>query len=350
MASSRVLRIPHSEVDGAFVLVQVTSSGSKALDLKLVATEGEAPYVVKLKHDRVLSLRVKNCPVSEDEWQSIMESFFNQLPLDEINATASVQSESSIAITIRKEVQGITQRLGTITLSHDENEAIELLEWCAVSAEAVVANKAVASKAEEKNRELESAVDALKTQLDELVAAKAEDETALLHKFRDLLNEKKIKIREQHKVISSSSFNAPKATAVAEPESETEPAPAPARKGRKPAQSRAGKRKAAASAPKDESEDEGAAAEEPRIKSEPEETDGHSTEDTASTAGDDSDEEMGDDAAQEPQREPPSAGSEKKTVHQPPPKRDLPFANRKPAAPSKPAPAGHADSDSDDEL
>lgn len=125
MASSRVLRIPQSEVDGAFVLVQVTSSGSKALDLKLVATEGESPYVVKresssllpitrllmkcaVKHDRVPSLRVKNCPVSEDEWQSIIESFFNQLPLDEINATASVQSESSIAITIRKEVQGIT--------------------------------------------------------------------------------------------------------------------------------------------------------------------------------------------------------------------------------------------------
>lgn len=213
----------------------------------------------------------------------------------------------------------------------------------------MVASKAAASKAEEKNRELESAVDALKTQLDELVAAKAEDETALLHKFRDLLNEKKIKIREQHKVISSSSFNAPKAT-EAEPESETEPAPAPARKGRKPAQSRAGKRKAAASAPKDESEDEGDAAEEPRIKSEPEETDGHSTEDTASIAGDDSDEEMGDDAVEEPQREPPSAGSEKKTAHQPPPKRDLPFANRKSAAASKPAPAGHADSDSDDEL
>ncbi len=47
MASSRVLRVPQSEVDGAFVLVQVSSSGSKTLDLKLVATEGEAPYVIK---------------------------------------------------------------------------------------------------------------------------------------------------------------------------------------------------------------------------------------------------------------------------------------------------------------
>jgi hypothetical protein len=49
MASSRVLRIPQSEADGAFVVVQVSSSGSKPLDLKLVGTEGEVPYVVKRK-------------------------------------------------------------------------------------------------------------------------------------------------------------------------------------------------------------------------------------------------------------------------------------------------------------
>ena len=331
-----------------------------------------------MKHDRVSSLRVKNCPVSESEWASILEAFFNQEPLDEINAAAAVQSESSIAITIRKQVQGITvrcsaalinssrslhfssqQRLGSITLSHDENEAIELLEWCATSADAVVTSKDAASRAEAKARELETTVNDLKAQLDELVKAKADDETVLLQKFRDLLNEKKIKIREQQKVLAATSFQEPNNAEAAEPEQEPEPVTAPTRRGRKPTASRAGKRKAAASAPKEESEEE-IAADEPRVKSEPEETDGHSTEDTASTAGEDSDEEMGDDAtaaapAQEPSSEPQSTGADKKSVQRPPPKRDLPFMNRKTATASKPvatrasAAAANEETDSDDD-
>lgn len=46
MATSRVLKVPQSD-DKEFVLLQISSSGKKPLDLKLVGTEGEAPYVVK---------------------------------------------------------------------------------------------------------------------------------------------------------------------------------------------------------------------------------------------------------------------------------------------------------------
>lgn len=273
-----------------------------------------------------------------------------QLPLPFANRSKALRYGLACFVLHHTRLTPSQQRLGAVTLSHDQDEAIELLEWCGVSADAVAVSKAAASRAEATARDLASTVDDLKAQLDELVTAKAQDETALLHKFRDLLNEKKVKIREQQKVLASTPFSAPNATAAAEPESEPEPVPAPARRGRKPAQSRAGKRKAASSAPKDESEDEGDEAAEPRIKSEPEETDSHSTEDTASTAGDDSDEEMGDGAVQEPQPEPSSTAPQKKQAHQPPPKRDLPFVNRRAAAASKPAPTGNADSDTDDEL
>lgn len=47
MAINSVLRIPQSESDEGFVLVQAQSKGTKLLDLKLVGTEGEAPYVAK---------------------------------------------------------------------------------------------------------------------------------------------------------------------------------------------------------------------------------------------------------------------------------------------------------------
>lgn len=40
-----VLRIPRSDDPTTFVLVHVSRSGKAPLDLKLVATEGESPYV-----------------------------------------------------------------------------------------------------------------------------------------------------------------------------------------------------------------------------------------------------------------------------------------------------------------
>lgn len=54
-----------------------------------------------------------------------------------------------------------------------------------------------------RTRELEGSVDELKTQLEDLIQAKDKDETALLEKFRDLLNEKKVKIREQQRLLAS---------------------------------------------------------------------------------------------------------------------------------------------------
>lgn len=49
MAPTRILRFARTDDTSAFVLLQVTPKGSRALDLKLVGTEGEAPYTVSCK-------------------------------------------------------------------------------------------------------------------------------------------------------------------------------------------------------------------------------------------------------------------------------------------------------------
>ena len=50
MAShARVLKFPRSDDKSSFVLLQATPKGSKQLDLKLVGTEGEEPYVASCK-------------------------------------------------------------------------------------------------------------------------------------------------------------------------------------------------------------------------------------------------------------------------------------------------------------
>lgn len=48
-ASERVLRVPQSDGNESFVLLHLKSAGSSPLDLKVVGTEGEAPYVIKCK-------------------------------------------------------------------------------------------------------------------------------------------------------------------------------------------------------------------------------------------------------------------------------------------------------------
>ncbi|KAL3960140.1 hypothetical protein ACCO45_005257 [Purpureocillium lilacinum] len=324
--STRVVKFPRSDDESTSVLVQVTSSGRKALDLKLVATEGEAPYVCTLKHDRVSSLRVKNCPVSEKEWEQILESIFEQELVEDIQATATVSTDSSISVTVRKQVQGITQRLGAITLNCDQKEGIELFQWCEVSLDALAQAKREAASGIAKARELEAAVTELQSQLDELVESKQEDETSLLQKFRDLLNEKKVKIREQQK----------------SPQEDEQPA-------RRAAQSRPAKRKTRAS---NNAEDADGDEDVDMVKEEAEDTDpGETSEGTASTAS------VNDEDEAEPKAARNAAGRqdskrqrtspEKKAQEAPPATRRLPFANRKAKAP---APAAAGDTDSDDEL
>ena len=52
MEVEHILRIPRSDSDGDYVLVNVASKGRNPLDLRLLATEGEAPYVAESKSTR----------------------------------------------------------------------------------------------------------------------------------------------------------------------------------------------------------------------------------------------------------------------------------------------------------
>lgn len=160
MASGHVLRFPRSDSEGAFVIVQATPTRSKALDVKLVGTDGVEPYAVSrefptskfqtlvippswptitaarasgvladtcfmrrthpphlirkfgkkangrvslaVRHDKVASLRVKNSPVSEEEWVTILTAVLHQEPAEDVEAIASVENESVLTLTIRK--------------------------------------------------------------------------------------------------------------------------------------------------------------------------------------------------------------------------------------------------------
>lgn len=60
--SEHILRIPRSDSEGDYIILNVTSNGPEPLDLKLVATEGDAPYITTSA--AITSLNIYKCQLT----------------------------------------------------------------------------------------------------------------------------------------------------------------------------------------------------------------------------------------------------------------------------------------------
>lgn len=216
---------------------------------------------------------------------------------------------------------------------------------------------------------LESAVKELKDQLEELIEAKKSNETELLEKFRDLLNEKKVKIREQQRLLMANDVDVDGGTLPVK-QSQSQPARDVLKttKAHVPKQSRKSKRKAATPEPEPEpsppaeipeSDDELERMEVDKKHGEEDSENDDTTEDGDADATASEDEDADDAPAPGSKRvtrkdieKPPSANTRHASQTQPdepPPPRKLPFNQKKPAAKRDPEPEG-SETDSDDEL
>ncbi|KEZ43793.1 Mitotic apparatus protein p62-like protein [Scedosporium apiospermum] len=377
--NQRILRFAQSRKKSAFVLVQAASTGRHPLDLKLIGTDGFSPFVVTLRQDRVLSLK-HSCP--DEEWEEILITLFSQKTIEGIQATARVEETqnedeppSHLTIEVRRSVQGITKHMGDITLRYKPEEPIDVVDWCNTSILAYEEATAALEKEGQRVSKLEKELEILQNQLNELVDAKKADENDLLEKFRDLLNEKKVKIREQQRLLDTSSHGVPP-TVEDSPEA-APPSPKVKKEPKEsqrhiPGPSRRGKRKQATPPVEEESSDEDGfekmdtdepANARPLPDSEDERTTTAGSEEDV-TASEDEEE-----AAPPPTkltRRAASARTSTKVASQtvksktsekaaegaPPPKRELPFATRKKggAAKAKPPPQEGSETESDDEL
>ncbi|RDL38211.1 Uncharacterized protein BP5553_02551 [Venustampulla echinocandica] len=365
----RLPRLDHAADEASFVLVHVSSAGRRQLDLKLIGTEQETVFSVALKHTQISSLVVKNSPCNQEEWEAIL-LFVLRGSLPEttnegpdvckgVEAVAKVEKNAtSLTITIQKRIQGITQRLGTLSLPATEDEEVFLYEWCG---SAIVAKDSASEElqiARSNLREKDAQVKKLEESFNELVNLKNSHEKALLEKFSLLLNEKKLKIRDQQRLLSSSNIDLAK----------HETGPRIKNTSARAGPSRAGKRKMGEDTQAlkdDESDDEqmdidNEAAQSPANDSEQEEAHTPDPESTASEAESESDGPL---VLQRPRRTADTskgiakgstahtkeAGSShaSQDVSPPPPKRDLPFQQKKA---TKPEPVDGSETESDDEL
>ncbi|KAJ5907993.1 hypothetical protein N7495_000675 [Penicillium taxi] len=214
MSTSRVVRFLRTDNPDTFVLVHVTAAGPKSLDLSLSATEGESPYTAVVKKSRLKDFRAKNYQGSEDEWAQIVSYILGEpIPADQlasisgIEATASItgsgDEDREIVLAIRKRVQSITQRLGTLVLKQDDEQAIELFEWTGIAAAKANELQNQVTELADRHNGFEEKIKQLTEQLEELIRVKTEHENQLLANFVQILNEKKLKIRNQQRLLAT---------------------------------------------------------------------------------------------------------------------------------------------------
>ncbi|KAJ9165025.1 hypothetical protein NKR19_g804 [Coniochaeta hoffmannii] len=371
MKETAVLRVPRTDDDDGYVLVHVTTTGPKGLDFKLDATDGADPFALTLKHNKLSQLKDKKHPIADDEWERILtEVLLDRRSDDDIEAAAQVAEGQSMTLIIRRSISGIKQRIGTIDLQCVE-EQLDIVDWCNT---ALLSKKQIAQdlkSATAKTRELENAVKELKDQLEDLIQAKKADESELLVKFRDLLNEKKVKIREQQRLLTRHNVDPEETGAVPSPSR----APRQTGKGHVPKPSRASKRKAAEPEPEEDDEPvrvpgEGEEGEEDDDMEKMEVDKRHGEEDSEEDRTTDQgvdDDETGsepDDDDGEPipstrkgvrnVDKPPAANTRhasQRKNESPPPPRTLPFNQRKAAGKPAPEPEPEgSETESDDEL
>ena len=167
--------------------------------------------------------------------------------MEKLEVTGTIAGET-LAIHFRNNISGITQKLGELVLKRDDTQEIDSISWAGTavlrSTELETEVRSLTSKYDEQSKTVEK----LNKQLEDLILAKQQHEDALLQKFCELLNAKKLKIRDQQRLLAGATVD-PKSAAKVQSTRQTS-------KTRSPPAPRAGKRKAKAVAAADSSSEE----------------------------------------------------------------------------------------------
>ncbi|CAN8103864.1 unnamed protein product [Discula destructiva] len=229
MASApHILRLSLEDAADTHVLVAVSPSdaASDRLDLELLATDDTKAYVMTLSQSRLARYRApKTC--SESDWEDALQALFlADKPIGDIEATARIADDeekptgderSYMFIDVRSKVSGRAKALGTLKLrkSNKAEASVELFDWCV---ETIKARDKLAHDVCELRREhdaLRSLVAEETAKIQELARGKKEFEAAHDSWLKDLLNEKKVKIRTQEQLLATARVDPDKLAAAA---------------------------------------------------------------------------------------------------------------------------------------
>lgn len=118
-----------------------------------------------------------------------------------------------LSITLRKNIEGITQRLGVITLKEheaqddEEEPPVQLFDWAGVAVATSAALETEVASLSANLHAQQERLTKLNGQLEDLIKAREEHENLLLEKFMELLNAKKLKIRDQQRLLAEAKID-----------------------------------------------------------------------------------------------------------------------------------------------
>lgn len=211
----------------------------------------------KVKQKRISKLRDHRNKLSDSEWETTLLLALTQrrtpkteaAHLKKLEIIAAIAGES-LAITLRHNTSGITQKLGDIVLKADAKQELDIVSWAGTAVQRSTELESEVHDLTVKYDEQSKTMEKLNRQLEDLIQAKKEHEDALLQKFRELLNTKKLKIRDQQRLLAGAKVDPNQAAKLQNARAMS--------KAHMPTASRAGKRKAngAAVVDKESSEEE----------------------------------------------------------------------------------------------
>ncbi|KAN0075984.1 hypothetical protein V8E54_007254, partial [Elaphomyces granulatus] len=179
-----------------------------------------------VRQSRVKQLRSKTYHGSDDEWVQILTHVLGLDPPRtshadwvsgiEVNSLIhdSGNDHREMVISWRMRIDGITQRLGSITLPQNDDETIQLFEWAGEATTRADELEHQASSLIGRFSTAEDTINKLNRQLEELINAKNEHESQLISNFVQLLNEKKLKIRNQQRLLASARVDPSRVSAL----------------------------------------------------------------------------------------------------------------------------------------
>jgi hypothetical protein len=318
-----------------------------------------------VKHNRTADFKAQRFSGTQAQWEETLSAILLGAAETEftrgVEAVAKIETDVEITIIIQKRIEGITvrsmqafmvyhklifhqQRLGTISVPANTKANVDLYEWCGLTIQSKQDASRELADLRGKLRQKDEETNKLNHTLAELVNLKNAHEDDLLQKFSTLLNEKKLKIRDQQRLLANANVDPEKLEEIERnriPERDSPPGP-----------SRRRKRKAATVAKDKEDDDTDEGYEKMDVDAaEPEkdlDEEDRRTEDEQSTVDEDEDDEA---AVQMPTRSNTKTSAPEPEIQEPPPKRELPFEKKPIPSPSKPAPDDEgSETESDDEL
>lgn len=168
-----------------------------------------------MNESELAKLQSRNTFVTPGQWKDILQSILLQNSLEESASKALQKLEvmasvvgKQLQIVFRNNISGIHQRLGELTLAEDRTEEIDTLAWVNLAVSRANGMEGELKDLSDGFQQQAARIQELTQKLDVLRASQKRQEALLLEKFEKLLNKKKLKIRDQQRLLATSKVNA----------------------------------------------------------------------------------------------------------------------------------------------